>query len=213
MPGIEPLLDLIFPPKCPFCGKLLEKGALLCPDCQRDLPWLTGERAMRAVELTEGCWSVLKYEGAVREGIRGYKFRGHRARGKAFGELMAQAAADHRLEFDLITWPSLSRRRLRERGYDQAGILAEEMGRKLDKPAVRTLEKEERPAQSGLEGPQERKINVLGAYSAPEPEAFRGKRVLLVDDVVTTGSTLSECAGVLRAAGAGAVVCLTLARA
>lgn len=209
----EPLLDLLFPPKCPFCGALLEKGGLLCPDCQRDLPWLTGEKAWRGVELTEGCWSVLGYEGVVREAIHAYKFRGRSSRSRAFGTLMAQCLADNKVEFDLVTWPSLSRKRLRERGYDQAGLLAEEIAARSGVPVVRTLDKLHRPAQSGLEGPNQRKVNVLGAYAAVDPEKFRGKTLLLADDVVTTGSTLSECAKTLLAAGAGAVVCVTLARA
>ncbi len=212
MPSLEPLWDLLFPAKCPFCGALLEKGALLCPDCQSALPWLTGERAFRRVELTEGCWSVLGYEGAVRKSIHGYKFSGKSGRSKPFGALMSQCLVDHGVEFDLITWPNLSQKRLRQRGYDQAELLAREIGTRLGKPAARTLEKTERPAQSGLEGPEARKVNLLGAYTAVEPERFQGKRLLLVDDIVTTGATLTECAGTLRAAGSGAVICITLAR-
>ena len=213
MPSLEPLWDLLFPAKCPFCGALLEKGALLCPDCQSTLPWLTGEKAFRKVELTEGCWSVLKYEGTVRKAIHGYKFSGKSARSKPFGTLMTQCLKDNGVEFDLVTWPSLSKKRLRQRGYDQAGLLANEIGARLGVPVLSTLPKEDRPAQSGLEGPEARKVNLLGAYTAIEPERFQGKRLLLVDDIVTTGATLSECAGTLRAAGAGAVVCVTLARA
>ena len=76
---------------------------------------------------------------------------------------------------------------------------------------VRTLNKADRPAQSGLEGEAARRANVLGAYSAVNVEQFRGKTVLLVDDVVTTGATLSECAKTLLLAGAKEVVCATLA--
>ena len=80
-------------------------------------------------------------------------------------------------------------------------------------PVVRTLRKADRPAQSGLKGAAERRANLLGAYTALAPEAFRDKMVLLVDDVVTSGATFSECAGTLRTAGAKAVLCATLARA
>lgn len=212
MPGLDPLWDLLFPPKCPFCGVLLEKGALLCPDCQRDLPWLTGPAGERAVELTGGCVSPLRYEGAVRKAVHGYKFGGVNARSRQFGALVAQCVQDRGYTADLISWPSLSQKRRRERGYDQAQLLAQEVGRALELPVLRTLKKAHRPAQSGLEGREERRVNVLGAYTAVGPEAFQGKTVLLVDDVLTTGATLTECAGVLRAAGAAAVVCATLAR-
>ena len=213
MPGLDPFWDLLFPPKCPFCGVLLEKGALLCPDCQRDLPWLTGAAGERAVELTVGCVSPLRYDGPVRQAIHSYKFGGRSARCKPFGLLVAQCVRDRGYEADLVTWPSLSKQRRRERGYDQAQLLAREVGKALSLPLVRTLEKDHRPAQSGLDGLEARRVNVLGAYTAVEPETFRGKTLLLVDDVVTTGATLSECAATLRAAGAAGVVCATLARA
>ncbi len=213
MPSRKDLvLDLLFPPKCPFCGCLLEKGLLLYPECQRALPWLGGA-AEKRVELTAGCWSALRYEGAVREAIRGYKFHGRRARGKPFGTLVAQCVADNRLEFDLVSWPSLSKKRLRKRGYDQARLLAREVALSAGRPLARTLDKEDRPAQSELDGVEARRVNLLGAYTAVDREAFRGKTVLLVDDIVTTGSTLSECAKTLRVAGAKEVVCATLARA
>lgn len=207
------LLDLLFPPKCPFCGKLLERGTLLCPECGKSLPWLTEAEAEKAVELTEGCVSPLRYEGIVREGIHGFKFHGKSARSRAFGVLIAQCVHDHGLTADLVSWPPLSKKRLRQRGYDQARLLAEAVGKELGLPVLRTLDKEDRPAQSGLEGEGERRANLLGAYSAHSPEAFRGKTILLIDDVVTTGATLSECAKTLALAGAGKVLCATLARA
>lgn len=213
MSFLEAILDLLYPPKCPFCGKLLEKGHLLCPECEGKLPWLSGNRAEREVELTGGCVSVVEYDDRVRKGVHAFKFQGKSARSGAFGLLIAQCVKDQGITADLITWPPLSKKRLRERGYDQAQLLAEKVGKELALPVLRTLKKEHRPAQSGLEDKAERRANVLGAYAAIDAETFRGKRVLLIDDVFTTGSTLSECAKVLRLAGAEAVVCATLARA
>lgn len=212
MPVLDFLLDLLYPPKCPFCGALLEKGDLLCPDCQRDLPWLMGPAGERKVELTGGCVSALRYEGEVRKSIHGYKFGGRSARSTAFGTLLAQAITDHGLTADLVTWPSLSKRRLRRRGYDQSELLAREVGKALGLPVVRTLEKAHRPAQSGIGGEAERKANLLGAYTAVNTGEYRGRTVLLVDDIVTTGATLTECAKTLRLAGAEKVVCATLAK-
>lgn len=213
MPGSDWLLDLLFPPKCPFCGKLLEKGALLCSDCQRDLPWLAGGAAETKVELTEGCVSALRYQDKVRSAVHAYKFSGRSARCKPFGILVTQAVSDRGFAADLISWPSLSKKRLGQRGYDQVELLAVEVGKQLGIPALRTLDKQERPAQSGLEGEAQRRANLLGAYTAVSPENFKGKRILLIDDVVTTGATLSECAKTLRVAGAGEILCATLAKA
>lgn len=207
------LLDLLFPPKCPFCGRLLEKGELLCPDCGRELPWLAGAAGETEVELTELCVSPLRYEDKVRSAIHGYKFGGRSARSGTFGALIARCLTDRDLSADLVSWPSLSKKRLRRRGYDQAQLLAREVGERLGLPVLRTLEKAERPAQSGLEGEAARRANLLGAYTPCCPEGFGGKSVLLIDDVVTTGATLSECARTLRLAGAEKIFCATLAKA
>lgn len=212
-PFLNIVLDLLYPPKCPFCGKLLEKGQLLCPECQRELPWLSGPAAEREVELTGGCVSAVEFDDRVEKGVHDFKFHGKSARSGAFGLLIAQCVEDHGLTADLVSWPPVSKKRLRERGYDQARLLAEKVGEELGLPVAQTLRKEHRPAQSGLGDSAARRVNLLGAYTAINTGAFRGKRVLLIDDVVTTGSTLAECAKVLRLAGAEAVVCATLARA
>lgn len=213
MPFLNNLLDLLYPPKCPFCGHLLEKGELLCPECQSKLPWLSGAAAERTVELTGGCVSVLEYDERVKKAVHGFKFYGKSARSETFGLLIAQCVREHDLAAEMVTWTPLSKRRLRKRGYDQAQLLAEKVGRELGLPVARTLEKKHRPAQSGLNDEAQRRANVLGAYTAVNVESFRGKRLLLIDDVTTTGSTLSECAKTLRLAGAESVVCATLAKA
>ncbi len=213
MSSLDFLLDLLFPPKCPFCGRLLEKGALLCRDCRRELPWLSGTAAETQVELTALCVSALRYQDRVRSAVHAYKFRARSARSVPFGVLIAQAVLDHGLTADLVSWPSLSKRRLGQRGYDQAQLLALEVGKRLGLPVLRTLDKADRRAQSELEGEVARRANLLGAYTALAPERFAGKTVLLIDDVVTTGATLSECAKTLRLAGAKEVLCATLAKA
>ncbi len=216
MPAFDLVWDLLFPAKCPFCGQWLKKGDLLCPDCQGELPWLSGKAAWTAVELTRGCVSPLRYQGKVRDGIHDYKFHGKEARGKTLGVLIAQCVRDQGLdlETDLVTWAPLSKKRRRERGYDQARLLAESVGEELCLPVAETLTKvRDIPAQSGLEEEAARRANVLGAYEAYRPEGFAGKRLLLIDDVVTTGATLTECAKVLKLAGAAEVVCGTIAKA
>ena len=117
-------------------------------------------------------------------------------------------------DLDCITWVPVTRRRRGQRGFDQCELLAREVGRRLDVPARGTLAKDRntRP-QSELEEESARRANALGAYSLLPGTDLMGKRVVLVDDVVTSGSTLSECAQLLRRAGAEAVYGLTLAQA
>lgn len=214
--GTAWVLDLLFPPKCVFCGRVVDRGAGgICPDCQRALPWLTGGEAERKGEFFSLCVSPLRYQGAVRKSIHRYKFQGRRGYARVYGTLVAQCISDHLAgQYDLISWVPLSKRRRRERGYDQALLLARAAAEVLGGTVTETLRKARNtPAQSGLEGEAERRANILGAYEPADPERIAGKRILLVDDVVTTGSTLSECARVLRTAGAADVVCAALARA
>ena len=212
----ERLLDLLFPPKCIFCGQILEQsGLFICPDCQRSLPWLTGSAAERKVEFVSLCVSPLRYKAPVDASILRFKFSGQSWYAKTYGVLTAQCVQDHLAgKYDVISWVPVSRKRKRKRGYDQAFLLAREMAKHLGEPLVPTLEKvRHNKAQSSLEDDAARRANVLGAYRGLEPAQIAGKRVLLVDDVVTTGQTLSECARALRTAGAREVLCVTLAKA
>ena len=209
----EALLDLLFPPKCPFCQRLLhDPRAPLCPNCQASLPWLTGRAGERRVDFTQGCWSPLAYQAQVREAVQRYKFAPAPAYGRPFGLLMAQCARDQGVEAELVTWAPLSKKRRRKRGFDQARYLAGSLCVEWHVEPQETLRKIlDNPPQSGLEDADARRANVLGAYEAVHPERIAGKRFLLVDDICTTGSTLGEAARVLRQAGAADVLGLTLA--
>ena len=116
--------------------------------------------------------------------------------------------------YDIITWVPLSRKRLRERGYDQARLLAKATAKTLGMPLTPTLYKQRNTQpQSGTGDAAKRRANITGAYRMKKGADVTGKRVLLIDDIVTTGSTLLECARVLGKAGAEQVVCATVARA
>ena len=212
----ERALDLLFPPKCPYCQQVLENPrAPVCPGCQASLPWLTGPAGARKVEFTAGCFSPLAYQGPVREAFHRYKFSRVRAYGRPFALLMAQCLRDHLAEpADALTWAPLSRERLRERGFDQARLLAELVGAELSLPAVPTLRKARNTApQSELKEAAARRANALGAYALLPGADVAGKRLILVDDVVTSGSTMAECARLLAGAGAAEVWGLTFAQA
>lgn len=209
------LLALIYPPKCPFCGRVLDQGEEgLCFTCQRALPWVE-EGSARAVDFCDVCLSPLWYRDGVRKGIHRYKFQHGRAHSRLFGDLMAQCLQDRWKEpVDFITWVPLSKQRLRARGYDQARLLAQRVGEMTGLPVRPTLVKTRSTrVQSRLGQEDARKANVLGAYACLPGAELVGRQVVLVDDVVTSGATLSECAACLREAGAQSVVALTLARA
>lgn len=204
------ILDFFFPRRCPFCGAVAGKE-LLCKKCLRSLPF-TGEHAVR--EGTFGrCAAPLYYEDRVREAILQFKFKAKLGGLSCFGMLMAECAAEHYSgAFDAITWVPVSKKRLKKRGFDQTRYLTGSMCVDWHTAPIETLRKvTDNPPQSTLETEEQRRANVLGVYEAVNAEQFRGKRLLLVDDILTTGATLSECVRVLKEAGAGEVMCLTLA--
>ena len=202
------LLDFFFPRHCPFCGRIVGKE-LLCGACEKALPYC---REVRTGSFGR-CAAPLYYEGAVREAILAFKFKGKLEALDCFGSLMAQTAAEaFSGEFDAVTWAPVSRKRLRQRGYDQARLLCASLCVDWHVESQETLRKvRDNPAQSGMEDAAARRANVLGVYEAVKPADIAGKRFLLVDDILTTGATLGECVRVLKAAGAADVVCLTLA--
>lgn len=208
----ESLINLFFPPKCPFCGKILDTVGI-CPKCERSLPWVPEEEvAFTEKDLT--CAAPLWYEGVVREALLRLKFRGGSALAEPFGEILARCAAERfGGEFDTVTWVPVSQKRLETRGYDQSRLLAEAVCRHWDTRPVQLLVKvQDNPAQSGLQGEAARWANVLGVYDPADPELIRDRRILLIDDIHTTGATLSECVRVLRDNGAASILCLTAAR-
>lgn len=213
---IDAILDLLFPPRCVFCKGILKSGESgICNECQAKLPWITGREAEQKFEFVSLCASPLWYQGDVRESIHRFKFDNRSGYAKVYGRFVAQCVSDHLSDqFDLITWVPISSKRLKKRGYDQAMLLAMASALDLDGVAVETLRKvRNTDAQSGIKDDSARRANVLGAYEVIDAELVAGKRILLIDDVVTTGSTLSECARVLRTYGAKDVVCASLARA
>ena len=211
---LSSVLDILFPPKCVFCRRVLNKGEQgLCTSCSDDLPF-TDDFGKQRGDAYGFCIAPLYYSGFVRKSILRYKFSGASAYAETYGRLLAQCIREcPDAKYDIITWVPLSTSRERSRGYDQAMLLALATALELDDVAVETLNKHrDVRAQSELSGKDERSANISGAYEVTDAELIIGKTVLLIDDVVTTGSTLNECATVLRSAGASNIICAALAR-
>ena len=216
MSFLSDLLDLLFPPKCIFCGRFLQKGAdCICPACAGSLPFTRGDRVSQKGDFFDLCVSPLLYEENVRKSILRYKFKGASAYADCYGKLLADCIRDNLAgKWNLITWVPLSARRARDRGYDQAMLLALAAALSLGDVAVETLVKSAHiQAQSTITDREMRRANVSGVYELKDRELISGKRILLIDDIVTTGATLNECARTLLLGGAESVVCAALARA
>ncbi len=209
---IRRLLRLIFPPKCLFCRKvLLNTETDLCHACRSNIEDFP--RAKIKFSFVAGWTALWYYNGEARTSILRYKFRDVRNYAPRYGRLLGMHILQSSLpQYDVLTWVPVSSHRNLTRGYDQVELIAKAVGRELKQPVVRTLRKvRNAPPQSGIRGEAARKANVLGAFKVSRKADIKGKRILLLDDVITTGATISECARVLLTAGAKEVYCAALA--
>ncbi len=153
--------------------------------------------------------AVYPYDGAARAAVHALKYRGGRHIAGVMGALMRQHLQRRPLRAEVVVPVPLSRRKLRERGYNQAALLAETIADAVGGAVQEPLSRADRPAQQGLTA-VERLRNLSGAIEATE--RLSGRSILLVDDVATTGATLSACAEALQAAGAREIRALVFAR-
>ena len=187
--------------EAPYCSVCAAPG--VSGVCQWCLRFPRGFDSLRA---------PFRFDGALRDAVHRLKYRGERTASGPLGGLMSEYLERNPASVDALVPAPLHPRRLRSRGYNQSALLAREMGRNLDLPVEENLLvrlKNPRP-QVETGSPKERRDNVSGNFAGAAGAS--GLAVLLVDDVATTGSTLSECAAALKAAGAAAVYALALAR-
>lgn len=198
--------ELLFPRKCVLCGKLLEREETdLCRHCRVEAP----ECAVYSTKFSflDSWTAVWYYEDPVRGSVLRYKFSSARHYADCYGRMLSMRLLERFPEgFDCLTWVPISRLRKFRRGYDQVELLARAVGRELGMEPVRLLKKiRNNPPQSGISGQAERRANVLGVYRLKASADVENKRILLLDDVITTGATAGECARVLLTGGASEV--------
>ena len=197
------MLDLVGPPRCAACGFL---GHVLCTSCAHELPACPPLDALPPLgRLSAG----LLYESIPRSLVLGLKLRGLRTRAGPLADAMCRSAWRDGIGGDVVTWVPGNRAEARRRGYDHGEVLARLVAPRLGIPAVALL----RPS-----GPKSDQTTLSGAQRRESPKgAFVARpvhgRVVLVDDVMTTGGTICACAGALAGAGARAVEGLVGCRA
>lgn len=197
------ILELLFPRKCILCGRLLEWEQLdLCHDCRINAPECPISK--QKLPYLDSWVAVWYYEDQARESLLRYKFHGVRAYAPGYGRLLAmKLRQEHPDGFDVITWIPVSPLRKLKRGFDQVALLAKYVSKELGQKPISTVRKirHNRP-QSGIANEAQRHANVLGAYQLTDPASVSGKRILLLDDIITTGATAGEVARLLLTAGA-----------
>jgi len=220
----EALLDLLFPPRCVNCRR---EGEWLCRACQSQIEYVPPPicakcgRHLASGEPCDACQalridairSVAYSEGALREAIHHFKYNGVQALAEPFGRILYAYWQTHDVSADILIPVPLHPRRLRERGYNQSLLLAEQLARRAGLPVDQIALRRVKYTRPQVElGPRERQENVADAFECVS-SSLTGQKVVLIDDVCTTGATLEACSEALRARGVRSVWALTLARA
>jgi ComF family protein len=228
--------SLFYPPTCAVCSAAVEGSEYLCPDCQQRAPRIVAPFCAKCSEpfpgaitqtfscancenrklYFESAVAAYRSRGLVRHVLHQFKYGKQRHLRHPIARWLGESMRDPRLRgrhFDLIVPVPLHPARERERGFNQAALIAKLLAASATIPARPLLERIRYTTTQTAYDRAERMENLHGAFRLRKNRDVRGLRVLLIDDVLTTGSTLSECARVLRAAGAVSVHAATAARA
>jgi competence protein ComFC len=223
---LERLLGTLFPSRCLGCGL---RGTSLCPDCFAAVPWLTSDvcpiccaptrlarichRCRQTPPVLDGSRAACLFEGVARRAIHDLKYRGVRSRATLLGDLAAETLDRRPLEIDLLVPVPLAPSRRRQRGFNQSELIARRLGERIDRPiAADVLARTRETPPQIRRTAAERLENVADAFVCSAPGSIAGRRVALMDDVMTTGATLNACAEALKVAGAARVYAIVVAR-
>jgi ComF family protein len=227
------ILDVLIPPRCLSCGGVAKTQGALCPGCWDSITFLGPPACLRcglpfdidadSAAICGRCLldppryrrarAVFRYDGASKGLVLGFKHADRIGRAPYFAGWMARAGADLLAEADLIVPVPLHPWRLFQRRYNQSALLANALADLSGVPCCPdVLARVRHTPKQGSMGRRQRRANLQGAIRMKRMDKVRGRHVLLIDDVLTSGATVEECVRVLQSGGATAVDVLTLAR-
>lgn len=213
------LANMVYPAKCIFCRQIVNSDSDLqiCRTCYEKLPFMK-EAFQSATQgragYCDGVLSVFHYTGIVKESIIRYKFNNKPGYYRTYAGLIAERLAGmaDATRYDMVLSVPLHRKRELSRGYNQALLISRFISRRLKIPErSELLKRSKRTEAQSLLDRQKRHENVRNAFIVTAPGKVYGKTILLVDDIMTTGSTLEECCRVLKQAGAVRIIALVAA--
>ncbi len=203
------LVSVFFPQRCACCGRVIVPSALFCPECLAALPKTVYERSAVGGFL---CSAALLYEEPYSTALKRFKFHSKPGGLRGFAYLTVKAARERFAgkDFDAVTCVPMTRLAVFKRGYNQSEELARACAKLMALPFEPVLEKYRSNAPQRTLNRSQRAKNVRGVFRIRKSHSVTGKRYLLIDDVITTGSTLGECARVLKTGGCSEVCCAVL---
>jgi ComF family protein len=206
-------LDLIYPPRCPVCRAAVDRQGTFCRPC---LAAVLAPReiavAARRLKSLDSCRVLCEYTAGIKQLIRDLKFRKAGRRAVPLGRLLEQQLDSCGFAgIDVVVPVPLHAARLAERGYNQTELIFRRWSESRGWPWLDVLERVRPTVPQWELDLAARRQNIKGAFRVTRPEVLPGKNILLVDDILTTGLTLNECAKVLKKSGAAKVAALTLA--
>ena len=201
--------EFLFTVRCPYCGKVIKRSEYACCECKHKFPETSVKEYAVGGHI---CAAPFPYEGIFKNALYAFKFKCRGGYSKQLAFMIVQSVNEvyNGEHFDIITCVPIHKKALKQRGYNQSELLARDCANIMGIPFVQTLEKiKENKIQHNLKS-NERAQNVKGVYRIIDKKAVDGKKVLIIDDVITTGNTLGECARILMKYNCKKVSCATL---
>ena len=219
------ILWLLLGKRCLYCNTLITKNEDLCNNCKENLPRISGEKCKFCGAGKDRCnckkhhmnfdgiTSPFYYENGIKQGLQLLKFGNKIHLARVFAKDMSQCVRKdfENIKFDFVCYVPFSPLQVAERSYNQSQLLAEELSKILDIPVKNALVKLFDVKTQHNMSIMQRKGNVHGIYDVKDDFDVKGKTILLVDDIMTTGETLDNCALILKIRGAEKVYCTTAA--
>lgn len=207
--AVNSLADIFYTVKCPYCRRVIDKNQCACEDCAKAFPDISIKKFASG---GYKCISPLRYNGAYASAVKRFKFHNQGVYARQFAMLICKTIQREygSEKFDIITCVPMHKNALKIRKYNQAELLARRCSEILEIPYADTLEKvKENKPQHNIKG-AERAKNVKGVYRVISKELIKDKNILIIDDIITTGNTLGECARMLEKAECRSISCATI---
>lgn len=208
------LIYLIFPPLCPVCREIVDERGEFCENCIKKIFRMDFEKNLP--EILDGAFFLTKYHGGTQKLLLKLKFEKNLSVLPTLKKILKKISDNEKLKnfidsADVATFVPLHEKRLKERGYNQTDLIFRDFLTEKNLPIENFLIRKKSTPKLYKSDPSERKKILADAFSFIDGAEIRGKKILLIDDIYTTGATVSECAKVLKSHGAKKIFVLTFA--